>query len=154
MLALPVCGVKQEVWPAKSGSTRPISIILFCSMSDTLFGFILVHFKSLKSCQLTVADNNVYPQLHTMQVISCNSNYQRLAATLCHLAQTPHNVLLQQNNPINMHICHMQHYYDYDMLYSLVFTGNCWSIFLLMYGTLYEKKIHSIHQTQKNIFTK
>ena len=119
-------------------------------MSVTLFSFILVHFKSLKSCQLTVADNNVYPPLHTMQVISCNSNYQCLAATLCHLAQTPHNVLFHQNNPICTYvICSIIMTMISCTVIALVFTGNCWSIFLLMYGTLYEKKIHSIHQTQK-----
>ena len=110
-------------------------------MSVTLFSFILVHFKSLKSCQLTVADNNVYPPLQTMQVISCNSNYQCLAATLCHLAQTPHNVLFHQNNPICTYvICSIIMTMISCTVIALVFTGNCWSIFLLMYGTLYEKK--------------
>ena len=122
-------------------------------MSVTLFSFILVHFKSLKSCQLTVADNNVYPPLHTMQVISCNSNYQCLAATLCHLAQTPHNVLFHQNNPICTYvICSIIMTMIGCTVIALVFTGNCWSIFFADVWHTLRKKNPQHPPNTKNYF--
>ena len=123
-------------------------------MSVTLSSFILVHFKSLKSCQITVADNNVNPPLHTMQVIYCNSNDQCLAATLCHLAQTPHKVLLHQNNPICTYvICSIIMIMIGCRVIALVFTGNSWrNRFIVIICSTCKAQFrisHNIHQTWK-----